>query len=171
MLQLRLRGVQPSALIVGEGDVAKKVERAGVYLTLLGWEKGTVVVPGVGSHNVFDGDGDDLALPGVRDVGAVEAVLPTDATTWVSTLTTLVDRRDMKSSHRFPQPTLLYLKPPRELKLAESQDPAGAEALFGRVTLTLYGSWNLREGGVRLRASVAEPRHNTLPQGAAIREL
>ncbi len=146
LLQLKydMKDSQPLAVVVGEGDVTTKTRRMQVYCRLLGWHD-TVVVSGLPSAKAFAGDGCDLPL--VKDMAGVEAIGLAPGESWSSLFRSLFRDRPSAPCELFPSPTLLYLKPPRELVEAEVQDPAQARELFNTVTLALYGSFNLREVG------------------------
>ena len=165
LLHLRMRGIQPDALIVGEGDAATKTRRARTYVKLLGWDT-TRVIRSDGSDKAFPEDGSDLDLPGVKQVADA---LPNDfslsSTSWLRKLQNLeqevneTEDQDQQESgsilgwfslrrwrRRAPM-TFLCLKPPRELLHAEQEDSYKARALFGDMVLALSGPSNLRDVG------------------------
>jgi hypothetical protein len=152
ILHLKLRNVQPSAIIVGEGDVDVKVRRARLYARLLGWQT-TEVIPGIGSEKPFPGDGADLTLDCVRDHVVDKPETSPDPepsptpTTWAVKFRELVNNPNVAPVERFETPTILYLKPPRELVAAEMEDPAITAKVFAKSTLVMYGSFNWREVG------------------------
>jgi hypothetical protein len=148
MLHLRMRGVKPSAILVGEGDVDLKVWRARRYAHLLRWTHTHVVAGMPSSSPTCPEEGRDLGIPPVWYADtAAEAMTPDEFGSWTSTLTKLVDRADAKPSKLFPSPTLMFFKPPRELKSALIEQPKEATALFNRVKLIVSGVSGLAEVG------------------------
>jgi len=144
---LKRRNMTPAALVVGEGDVAKKVARATQYARDLGWYK-TLIVPG---------------LPSAKDTpeGDVPAIDPgPDLSAAVTTLAGIArlcsaSSSDSTNAATGMPPTLLCLKPPRELVAAMAHD-AGADGADGAgdalaplkdLRLCIYGSFNLEQVG------------------------
>lgn len=135
---LKRRNITPAALVVGEGDVAKKVARATQYAQDLGWYK-TLIVPGLPSAKVTP-EGAVPELP-----AGTGAVLFTDSTK-VTTPAGIVRLCTGAGSGAMP-PTLLCLKPPRELVAAVGFDGDSGRALLKDLRLCIYGSFNLEEVG------------------------
>jgi hypothetical protein len=121
---MRARGLQVTALVVGEGNVDAKRARAAKYAERLGWPA-AVLVRGVPSAKLF---------PGEAPMPADAAPFSVDAFLWA-----------LESAG--PDPTLVCLKPPREILAALEQQPVRARAVFARTTLAAYGSFNFRTVG------------------------
>ena len=183
LLMLRMRGITPKAVMVGEGCAPLKVKRMQMLAPMLGWHN-TRIVQGMSSTTsaleyVEEGTCGDAA--GCTTAGG-DAAVCTAPVSWVAFLADLLDTgpdfREEDSTwegwlaHKLDphiggargsepnlvrEPTFLFLKPPRELVAAQEQDPAGAKALFGRARLVLYGSFNLRQVGYGSVVSWLDP--------------
>jgi len=152
---LHSRKMRPSAIIVGEGCTRAKLARARLYAHQLGW-RDTLIVQGVGSSKTFPDEGSDLdplavalvegALPPIQRTDAEpKTETETEAVRWDVRLKAVL-QHNVSGGTGVQKPTILCLKPPRELVCAEAgAGPDGAAALFGPVRLVLYGSFNLRE--------------------------
>ncbi len=129
---LRAREFECRGLVVGEGRVRDKLARAQQYVEQLAWKSpfgnNTDVLPGLASSKLFPGE------VVATDVAALDP--PFDASKFLAAL-----------EAAGPSPTLICLKPPREILAALEQQPERARAVFARTTLAAYGSFNFRALG------------------------
>lgn len=160
---LQSRNIQPKAVVVGEGpDLELKARRMQVYAELLGWTK-TIVVRGIASQKEFPQEGDDVRQ--CPEAAKASAVQRHPVVSWhgfndimhCCSSASFPDTRDVDIAWgwlgrvRHPEacaitsPTILCLKPPRELLATEALDPLAARAQFKTMRLVLYGSFNLRQ--------------------------
>jgi hypothetical protein len=148
LLVLRLRGVTPKGILVGEGCSTAKVQRMRTLAPYLGWQSAHIL-QGMPSDTCL------LEFEEPRDYLEDTVREPVCGTTsWARTLGAVLDDgfdcRELtvlEDLNPIRQPTLLFLKPPRELVHAEKTEPEEAKKLFARVRLVLYGSYNLRQVG------------------------
>jgi hypothetical protein len=149
MLALKLlaaRGYGCPLLLVGEGDPEVKRRRANAYAPMLNWPARAWA--GAPSSKLFPGEVD--APPAQRALTAALEGVPTPPTE--EELLAALEAYGLA----VPDAKLLCLKPPRELQaLWESAQESTREgipkarllAAFARLTLVMYGSFNLRTLG------------------------
>jgi hypothetical protein len=114
-------------VLVGEGNPTAKVAVARDLLAALQY-KDVRVAPGCASTKLFPGE---EVLKGNADDAPYDAA---------NALLAALEAAG-------PAPVLVCLKPPREMQVALAEFPDRAVKVFGRTTLVMYGSFNLRALG------------------------
>ena len=149
MLALKLlaaRGYGCPLLLAGEGDPEVKRRRARAYAPMLNWPARAWA--GAPSSKLFPGEVD--APPAQRALTAALEGAPTPPT--AEELLAALEAYGLA----VPDAKLLCLKPPRELQALWESAQGGARgdipkarllAAFARLTLVVYGSFNLRALG------------------------
>jgi hypothetical protein len=138
---LRARGfTNVSGVVVGEGCVGSKMRRATQYVSQLNWNK-AIVLPGLPSEKLFPGETAASATSHPESAHTATATA-TDASAAFS-----VDDFLATMEAAADEPTLVCLKPPREILAALREQPERARAAFARTTLAAYGSFNFRTLG------------------------
>ncbi len=143
---LKRRGFQPTVIIAGEGCAHNKAIRARQYADDLGWLD-TFVVCGNDSDKVFPNECADLDAS-QKDATHYGSRINFPFASDTADIEVNVLQRGLRGPSGVAEPTVLCLKPPRELVMLESGGRKDeAHRLFKKLRLVLYGSFNLREVG------------------------
>lgn len=133
---LKARGFHIRYGIVGEGDPEAKSPRFAAYTEALGFP--------VRDSDILEGCPSDKQFPG-EQVPAYPGPKPKHTFTFFESMV------DAGVTH------VMYLKPPRELMVMWTTNRPRAQALFSRIHLAIYGSFNLRTIGYVATAWITDP--------------